>query len=958
MNLRIFSSLICLVLVLSLAANSGGVAAPLLLSGNHAEVKQRTSAFDPPKAYPNGSTWQIQRVGYTSSAQTDKGYTSLALDAAGRPHIGFNGYGTSLDYAYWDGSTWQVQYIDWDDNVGAYASLALDANERPHISYFDWTNYDLKYAYWDGVAWQVQTIDSAGNVGHFTSLALDAAGQPYISYFDSTNSDLKYAHWDGNAWQVQIVDSDGDVGCYTSLALDADERPHISYFDNTNHDLKYAHWDGSAWQIQTVDSAGDVGHYTSLALDAAGQPHISYYDWTNSNLIYAHWDGNAWQIQIVDSDGGVGQYDSLALDAAGQPHISYWDATNGDLKYAHWDGNAWQVQIVDSAGIVGYYTSLALDADGQPHISYLLSEHFRSFPKYAYLPPPTLDLISNASPDPVPAGGELIYTFTYHNDLSFETTNTTLELTLSPELSFLSANPPPDSSSDVYTWHIGALGQGASGMVVVTTSVAAWAPNNALLESQVVLSSAQTVPNQQAVQTSVSAPLPDLSSSIKTVSPLDWTAGGGVLRYTIAYHNSGTGGAGNMTVVDTIPLHTTYLPNSADYGGVYAGGAVTWQIPLVKPGEEGELSFSVQVDKPLAVGTSIQNSAAISSDQTALFHTNQVANTVLRGLTIEDSTTKEGDSGTAQINFRVSLSSASDQVVSVDFTTQDSTAAAGSDYTAASGQVTFALGETSHSISVPVMGDEVAEPDEKFTIKLSNSVNAAFERGTAVGTILDDDFKFLSLPLVLRPPNPPMLSAISNPDKNGAYAVQWSAVGQAQTYLLEEATNSDFSDTVEVYQGALTSFNAADKGPTRYDYRVKALAAANQHSAWSNVQPVDVNWELEGNGDLAAANGPLLSGLEYYGLHNDQDDYFKVYLSGNGVIAAQLNSQLDAKDDNSNYVVQLQIKDSSGNLLDYAVGPNVGLEYTVAAGWYYVRVFTVPEYVDAGKQYTLMVTFP
>ena len=49
-----------------------------------------------------------------------------------------------------------------------YTSLALDASGRPYISYHDSTNDDLEY---DGANWITETVDSAGDVGVSTSLA-------------------------------------------------------------------------------------------------------------------------------------------------------------------------------------------------------------------------------------------------------------------------------------------------------------------------------------------------------------------------------------------------------------------------------------------------------------------------------------------------------------------------------------------------------------------------------------------------------------------------------------------------------------------------------------------------------------------------------------------------------------------------------------------------------------------
>jgi hypothetical protein len=79
--------------------------------------------------------------------------------------------------------------------------------------------------------------------------------------------------------------------------------------------------------------------------------------------------------------------------------------------------------------------------------------------------------------------------------------------------------------------------------------------------------------------------------------------------------------------------------------------------------------------------------------------------------------------------------------VSVQYATQDLTAGAGFDYTARSGTLTFAAGETAKSISVPILNDPVAEAREKFEIRLSGPSGAAVVAGPAVATvaIADDE---------------------------------------------------------------------------------------------------------------------------------------------------------------------------------------------------------------------------
>lgn len=74
----------------------------------------------------------------------------------------------------------------------------------------------------------------------------------------------------------------------------------------------------------------------------------------------------------------------------------------------------------------------------------------------------------------------------------------------------------------------------------------------------------------------------------------------------------------------------------------------------------------------------------------------------------------------------------------MDYATVDGTATS-SDYTPVSGTLTFAPGESSQTIQVPVLGDVVDESDETFTLILSNPVNGALADGEATGTIEDDD---------------------------------------------------------------------------------------------------------------------------------------------------------------------------------------------------------------------------
>jgi hypothetical protein len=98
----------------------------------------------------------------------------------------------------------------------------------------------------------------------------------------------------------------------------------------------------------------------------------------------------------------------------------------------------------------------------------------------------------------------------------------------------------------------------------------------------------------------------------------------------------------------------------------------------------------------------------------------------------------EGDSGTTNAVFTVSLTNPTSTAITVDFATADGSAVAGSDYNASSGTLTFAPGETSKTVSVAVRGDTTYEPDETFVLNLANASGATLGSG-ATGTIQNDD---------------------------------------------------------------------------------------------------------------------------------------------------------------------------------------------------------------------------
>jgi uncharacterized repeat protein (TIGR01451 family) len=107
-------------------------------------------------------------------------------------------------------------------------------------------------------------------------------------------------------------------------------------------------------------------------------------------------------------------------------------------------------------------------------------------------------------------------------------------------------------------------------------------------------------------------------------------------------------------------------------------------------------------------------------------------------ITIGDLTQDEGNSGTPAATLAATLSGASEFTVTVDWALAAGTAQA-TDFTAASGTLTFAPGTTSQPIAAAITGEAIFETNETVLVDLTNAVNASIADPQGVITIANDD---------------------------------------------------------------------------------------------------------------------------------------------------------------------------------------------------------------------------
>ena len=112
-------------------------------------------------------------------------------------------------------------------------------------------------------------------------------------------------------------------------------------------------------------------------------------------------------------------------------------------------------------------------------------------------------------------------------------------------------------------------------------------------------------------------------------------------------------------------------------------------------------------------------------------------------ISISNDTANENTS----ISFDVTLDQPATQTVTVDWATADGTATAGSDYTANSGTLTFAQGESSKTITVAILDDSIDDGGETFLVRLSNANGAQIDDNQSIGTINNTETETVTTPV-------------------------------------------------------------------------------------------------------------------------------------------------------------------------------------------------------------------
>ena len=224
------------------------------------------------------------------------------------------------------------------------------------------------------------------------------------------------------------------------------------------------------------------------------------------------------------------------------------------------------------------------------------------------------------------------------------------------------------------------------------------------------------------------------SLSIADASVKEGNSGTKLMTFTVTLSAAA---AGPVTVAystadGTATSGSDYVAASGSL--TFAAGETSKTIQVTVKGDkvaEGNETFTVHLAN--AAGATIADGSATGAI------TNDDVAATLPALSVGDVSLREGDTGTAELMFVVTLDKAATGPVTVNYATANGTATAGSDYAALAGTLTFAAGETSKMVHVIVNGDTAVEANETFSLTLSNAAGATIADATAVGQITDDD---------------------------------------------------------------------------------------------------------------------------------------------------------------------------------------------------------------------------
>ncbi len=330
---------------------------------------------------------------------------------------------------------------------------------------------------------------------------------------------------------------------------------------------------------------------------------------------------------------------------------------------------------------------------------------------------PTVTLASSASSIAENAGSSLTLTATLSNP-----TNASVTVTLSTS-GTATAGADYASLSNITI---------AAGDTTGTTSFTPTDDNTfegderAIIDISGVSGGSASESGTQQVTVTVSEDDAGPTLSINDVTTSDESAANATFTITSSQISASNITVDYVTSNGTATAGSDYTSTSGTATITAGQTTTTFNVPVLADNtDENNETATITLSNPtLATITDATGILTITDDDSA------------PSLSIADVAVSES-AGTATMTVTVSAASGKD--ITVDYASSNGTAAAGNDYTAASGSLTIAAGATTKTFTVSITNDSTDENNETVTLTISNAANASISDATATLTINDDD---------------------------------------------------------------------------------------------------------------------------------------------------------------------------------------------------------------------------
>ncbi len=347
--------------------------------------------------------------------------------------------------------------------------------------------------------------------------------------------------------------------------------------------------------------------------------------------------------------------------------------------------------------------------------------------------PADLVVTLNNPSDPLLIGTQYMYSVVVTNNGPADATNVTLKDALGGSAAF-APNAAGTVSGATLTENIGSLASGASMTVLIPFIPGASGP---LLDTASV-SADQFDSDENTNSATVSNLVNPVDLNVSVSSSASSVMVGSQGTFVITVINNGTTPAPNVLFNQAFPANASYISSTSSQGSVaFSGSTISGNLGTLMPGQAVTVMV---VLSPTSVAT-ITDTATVTSDG---YELNPADNTGSASINATDQPGSFSFDSALQIvpenagvvNLAISRSGGTLGAVTLTYSTSDASAIAGVNYVATTGTITFAAGQTTGTISIPIIDDLMVDGATGFFVTITGTTGLGSVGAQSVTAVL------------------------------------------------------------------------------------------------------------------------------------------------------------------------------------------------------------------------------